>query len=361
MKYALTIVVLAIALGASSQGTSLVRERRGDTTDLSPAKGEAQVEPLRLVKTMEIPAVEGKFDHFGVDVKGQRLFLTSTAHKSIEVFDLAAGKWIRSIGGFVTPHAILYIPASNRLLVSDGGDDTPNGWCRIVRGDTFEIIASLKLAVDADPIRYDPATKHLYIANGGKDAGNSYSLISVIDTTNGEHVGDIRVESPELEAMAVERSGKRLFVNIKTHNQIGIIDPEKQQVVSTWPIPDAKVPTPMALDEDHHRLLVACRTPPRLVVFNTETGKEVASVPCGGGADDLFYDGARKRIYITGEEGLISVIGQTDPDHYEAIKTITTGPLARNSLFVPELNQFFVAVPGKGEQKAKVLVFQAEP
>jgi len=66
MKYALTIVVLAIALGASSQRTSLVQERREDRTELSPAKGKSQVEPLRLVKTMEVPGVEGKFDHFGV-------------------------------------------------------------------------------------------------------------------------------------------------------------------------------------------------------------------------------------------------------------------------------------------------------
>jgi DNA-binding beta-propeller fold protein YncE len=219
----------------------------------------------------------------------------------------------------------LYIPTSNKLLISDGGDDTPNGWCRIVSGDTYEIIDSPKLAVDADPIRYNPTTEHLYIANGGKDTGNNYSLISVIDTIDGGHVGDIRVESPELEAMAVERSGKRLFVNIKTHNQIGIIDPEKQQVVSTWPIPEAGVPTPMALDEDHHRLLVACRKPPRLVEFNTETRKVVASVPCGGGADDMYYDGARKRIYITGEEGLISIVGQINPDRYELIKTLPTG------------------------------------
>ena len=361
MKYALTIVALAFALGVSPQLTTLVHARREDRAKLNPANGESQVEPLRLVKTMEVPGGEAKFDHFAVDLKGQRLFLSSTGHKAVEVFDLAAGKWIHSIGGFVTPHAILYIPESNKLLISDGGDDTPNGWCRIVRGDTYEIIDSLKIGVDADGMRYDPTTKHLYIVNGGKDAGNNYSLISVIDTTEGKHVGDIRVESPELEAMAFEPSSKRLFVNIKTHNQIGIIDPEKQKVVSTWPIPEGTVPTPIALDRDHHRLLVACRKPPRLVVFNTETGKAVASVPCVGGADDMFYDGARKRIYITGEEGAISIIGQTNPDHYEPIKTIPTAPLARNSLFVPELNQFFVAVPGKGEQKAKVLVFQVEP
>jgi hypothetical protein len=97
MKYALTIVALLFALGVSPQLTTLVHERREDQTKLNPAKSESQVEPLRLVKTMEVPGVEGKFDHFAVDLKGKRLFLTASVHKTVEVFDLAAEKWIHSI------------------------------------------------------------------------------------------------------------------------------------------------------------------------------------------------------------------------------------------------------------------------
>jgi hypothetical protein len=36
----------------------------------------------------------------------------------------------------------------------------------------------------------------------------------------------------------------------------------------------------------------------------------------------MSYDSARKRIYVTGEEGFISVIAQVDADHYEAIAKI---------------------------------------
>jgi hypothetical protein len=39
-------------------------------------------------------------------------------------------------------------------------------------------------------------------------------------------------------------------------------------------------------------------------VFNTDTGKVVATIPCVGNADDMSYDQARKRIYVTGEAGL---------------------------------------------------------
>jgi DNA-binding beta-propeller fold protein YncE len=318
-------------------------------------------EPLRLVKTIDVPGVEGKFDHFAVDLKAQRLFLAAPVHKTVEVFDLVTGTRIHSISGLVTPHAVLHIPTSNKLLISDGGNDTPNGWCRILRGDTFETIQSVRLSVDADSIRYDPDSKYLYMTNGGDDAHNNYSLISIINTSDDKHVGDIRVESPSLEAMAIEQSGRRLFVNMEANHQIGVIDLDKRQVVSTWPIPDAEGNAPMKLDEAQHRLFIGVHKPARFVVFDTDTGKVVLTVPCVGGADDLFYDPVRQNIYISGDEGFVSVIRQRNADSYEAIAKIPTGPGARNSLFVPELNQLFVAVPGKGEQKAKVLVFQVEP
>jgi DNA-binding beta-propeller fold protein YncE len=319
----------------------------------------AQQEPLRLIQTMALPGVvEGKFDHLAVDIKGNRLFLAARSNKTIEVFDLATGKRIHSISGYGTPHAEYYVPGSNELLVAVGDDGT----CKFFRGDTFELIKSVKISVGADSIVYDPGSKYLYIVNGGKDIDNNeFSLVSVIDATKRENLGDIRVEGAELEAMAVERSGTRLFVNMKTLKQVGIIDRNKRKVVATWPIPEAGVNTPMTFDEAHHRLFVGARVPSEVVVFDTDTGKVVARVPCVGDADDMSYDSARKRIYVTGEEGFISVIAQTDADHYQPIAKIKTRPNARNSLFVPELNRFFVGVPRDGNQEAEVLVFQVQP
>ena len=73
---------------------------------------------------------------------------------------------------------------------------------------------------------------------------------------------------------------------------------------------------PMTLDEADHRLFVVTRFPARLLVFDTNTGKTVQSLPAVGDCDDLFYDPARKRIYASGGEGAISVFQQKDADHY---------------------------------------------
>jgi hypothetical protein len=55
------------------------------------------------------------------------------------------------------------------------------------------------------------------------------------------------------------------------------------------------------------------------------------------------------------------VIAQRDADHYDQVAKVPTGVGARISLFVPELNRLFVAVPRRGRQDAEILVFDVQP
>src|SRR5712692_7535403 len=78
--------------------------------------------PLKLIATTPMPGFTGDFDHFGLDLKGNRLFLAAEEHKTVEVFDLRTGERIHSIEGFGQPLMMVYLPKSNRLVVTDGGD-----------------------------------------------------------------------------------------------------------------------------------------------------------------------------------------------------------------------------------------------
>jgi hypothetical protein len=68
-------------------------------------------------------------------------------------------------------------------------------------------------------------------------------------------------------------------------------------------------------------------------VLDTDTGKVIAKIPCVGEADDMFYDEARKRIYVTGDEGFISIIAQADADHYEPMAKLRIPGRARGIRF----------------------------
>ena len=113
--------------------------------------------------------------------------------------------------------------------------------------------------------------------------------------------------------------------------------------------------------EADHRLFVVTRRPAKLLVLDTDSGKEVASYPAVGDADDLFYDLAHRRVYISGGEGSLDVFSQGDRDHYQLTGRIRTASGARTSWFVPELNRLYLAVPPRGDQTAEIRVYEAQP
>lgn len=128
----------------------------------------------------------------------------------------------------------------------------------------------------------------------------------------------------------------------------------------TWPIVNAQNNFPMALDETNHRLSVGTRDPPKLMIFDTNSGKVVSILDIANDADDIFYDASKKRIYVSCGEGFVNIIQQQDADHYSPIANILTAPGSRTSLFVPESHRFYLAVPHIGNQVSKILIYQVK-
>src|SRR6267143_735579 len=309
--------------------------------------------PIKLIQTLELPAeVKGNFDHFGIDLKGGRLFATPEGYHAVVVFDLKTGKLVHKMDGIGKPHAVLYREDLNRIYVTDGDA----GDLKIFDGTMYKLASSVKLLEDADSIGYDPATKYLYIDNGGGDVHQTYSMLSVVDTTAGKKITDIKIYGDTLEAMALEKGSSRMYVNNKAKSQVDVIDREKRELIASWPVTKGKVNVAMALDEAKHRLFIACRGGQR-VVMDTQTGKEIVALPITKGADDLTYDPGSKRIYAACD-GDADVYEQSDPDNYKLLAKVPTGPVGRTALLVPDLKRYFVAVPQHGTTSAEVLVFE---
>jgi DNA-binding beta-propeller fold protein YncE len=311
-------------------------------------KGQEKL-PLKLVVTTPMPGFTGDFDHFGLDLKGNRLFLAAEDQKTIEVFDLRTGKRIHSIEGFGHPLTMVYLPESNRLLVTNGDtDDVAQVDC-----NEYKIMNTLKLGKGVDHSAFNPINKYFYVENGAAPDGKSHSL-AIIDTKSFKVVGEIPgLSGDSNEGMVIDRAGKKLYVNMTGSDEVGVIDLSTRQIIDRWPLPDVHVAHAIALDEPNHRLFTATRKPPQFIVFNTDTGKVVASLPCVGVNSDMSLDIAHKRIYITGSD-TATVIEQRDADHYEHIAEVPTAYRAKSSIFVPQLNRLYVADSGKGKPDAKL-------
>lgn len=309
--------------------------------------------PLMPIDSIALPAtVQGRFDHFGVDLKHNRLFATPEDHHAVLVLDLVSGKPIAEIPGIAKPHAVLYRDDVDRIFVTDGDA----GALKIFYGKTYQPAGAIPLAKDADSIGYDAASQRLYVVNGGKDAGQPYSMLSVIDTAAGKKLTDIRIDGETLEAMALDAFRPRLYVNNRARNQVTVVDRWKNAVVASWPVKLCSDNVAMALDENHQRLFVGCRSG-QVAIFDTNTGKELQSQPITKGVDDMTYDAGSKRLYAIGG-GMVDVIQEIDADHFRAIGSVVAGDQAKTGRLVPEINRYFAAVPQAGSGIASIRVLQ---
>ena len=306
--------------------------------------------PLKLIATTPLPGFTGDLDHFGVDVRGGRLFLASEVQKTVEVFDLHTGKRIHSIRGFGQPLTMAYLPDSDRLIVTDGGDTDA---VELVDCNEYKIIRTLKLGPGVDHGVYNRVDKNFYVENGGGPTSKIH-MLTIIDTNSLKAVGEITgLPGDSNEGMVIDGAGKKLYVNLTGSDEVGVIDLAARQIVGRWPLPDAHVAHAIALDELHHRLFTATRKPALFIVFDIDSGKVVATLPCVGVNSDMSLDAANKRIYVTGSE-TATVIEQRDADHYEHVAEVPTAYRAKSSIFVPELKRLYVADSGKGRPDAKL-------
>ena len=321
------------------------------TLALCPLTARAQEKlPLKLITTIPMPGFTGDFDHFALDQKGNRLFLASEDQKTVEVFDLQTGARMHSIKGFGQPLTMTYLPASNRLIVTDGGDTDA---VELVDCKDYEIIGTLKLGQGVDHSAYNPVNDYFYVENGGGPADKTH-VLTIIDTKSFKKVGEIAgLPGNSNEGMVIDHEGKKLYVNLTGTDEVGVIDLHARQLIAKWLLPDAHVGHAIALDETNHRLFTATRRPAQFIVFNMDTGKVVASLPCVGVNSDMWVDFARKRIYVTGSE-TASVFEQRDADHYEHVAEVPTAYRAKSSMFVPGLKRLYVADSGKGKPDANL-------
>ncbi|HEU5411754.1 MAG TPA: hypothetical protein VFU57_12095, partial [Candidatus Acidoferrales bacterium] len=222
-------------------------------------------EPLRLVHRIKLPAeVKGRFDHFGVDLQGGRLFLAAESMHEVLVLNLQTGMLLHRITAVQIPHAIVFRQSGDRIYVTDGGA----GAVKIFDGKSYRLLKTIKLQVDADSVAYDQTMRNLYVVNGGEDAHSPQSFISIIDMNKNARTADIKLDSPHVEAMALDTSNSRLYANDTAKNAVDVVDRGKNTVITSWLVKLCKQNVPAAVDSVDHRLFVGCRNG-EISIFDT--------------------------------------------------------------------------------------------
>ena len=329
--------VIAIALLGFAFRSSLPNGLRAQQSGSTLA-------PMALTNRVALPGVVGRLDHLTTDNKHGRVIVAGLGNNTVEVVAGFPLKDIHSIPGQDGPQGVLYVQEIDKLFVSNEG-----GKVNVYEGDDYKFVKSIDFKDGADNLRYDPAEKLVYV---------SYKEgIGLIDTKTLERLPTVYRFPEQPESYRLETNGPRIFVNLPKASSVVTIDRKTGQTLATWKVTDAHTNFSMILDEANHRLFSVFRNPSTVMVFDTETGKIVAKLPCVLDVDDIWYVASTKRLYVTGGEGFVDVFHQNDPEHYELIGKIPTFTGARTSVVWEEYRArqgMVIAVPATSNQGAEL-------
>ena len=281
----------------------------------------------RQVAAIPLGAPE-RWDYVVADAPSGRVFV---AHGDrLTVVD---GRALKPIGDVTLLKGVThgtYVAAETGLGFTDDGEA---GKAIAFDLKTLAIRATLDAAPDADGIA--GVGDKVYVVDG--DSG----VVTVIDAAGPRVVSTIKIGG-SLESAAVDGQG-HLFVNGAARAEIVRIDTASNTVTARWPVPDCKSPHGLAVDPARHRVFTSCVNG-RLDILDTQSGREVASMPIGLGTDSAAFDPVRRRIFSSnGRDGTISVIQEVDADTYRPLPSVKTQLSARTMAVDTSTGRLFVA------------------
>jgi DNA-binding beta-propeller fold protein YncE len=312
---------------------------------------EREAPPVREVQEIPLPGVQGRLDHFTIDAKRKRVIFSGLGNNTVQVVDVFAGRMIHQIDGLAEPQGTLYLEEWDKLYVANSAD----GHVSVYDGAKFALLDRIDFGEGSDPdnLRYDAVAKKIYLGYGD-------GAIAVIDPVTDKRLPTEYKFVGHPEGFQLETKGPRIFVNVADTKSIQVINRQSGKIVS-WTLPNGHSANfPMVLDEANRRVFVGTRKPSRLTVFDMDSGKVVASLPTAGDMDDMFYDADRKRIYVAGGEGFLSVVQQIDADHYTDMGKFPTAIGTRTGVWYAKRDRLYIAAPPGGVLGARLLVFEAQ-
>jgi YVTN family beta-propeller protein len=257
---------------------------------------------------------DGKWDIPTVDSAMQRLYLSRGTH--VVIVDTSSGRAVGDIADTPGVHGIAIAPELGRGYISMGKSDQ----VKVFDLKTLAVLATVGVGAKPDGILYEPLTHAVYAFNGHSDNA------SVIDTSSNKVVATIALKGAPEFARA-DGMGN-VYVNIENTNELVALDAKQQKLMTRWPLPGCEGPTGLALDAAHHRSFSVCANS-KMSILDLATGRAVASLPIGAGVDGAEFDVDSQNAFSANGEGTLTVVHETDPEHFAVAQTLVTTRGAR--------------------------------
>jgi DNA-binding beta-propeller fold protein YncE len=302
------------------------------------AAGAAQAAGSGYHVIDRVSGPDGGWDYVRVDPTNNRVLVAHGG--SVVVFDLATKAVTPGVAPGAGLHDPLPVNGGSELLVTNGG----TAEAVFYNAKTFAEVARVKTGVGPDAAAFDAHSGLVLVMDhrGGD--------VTLIDPKAHKAVGSIQVGG-DLEAAAVDGAG-RAYVNVENKNEIAVLDLAKRTVAARYPLAGCDGPTGLAYDAADKQLIAACDG--ASVVVDASTGKIVATLPTGKGADGVAFDPRQRLAFVpAGRDGTLAVvsIGKGKASIVDTVKTEVSArtiglDLRDGRLYLPSAE--FGARPGGG-------------
>jgi DNA-binding beta-propeller fold protein YncE len=275
-----------------------------------PLAANAAAPSLEQVDRIHIGG-EARWDYVSVDSAAHRLYLSHGTQT--EVIDTRTDKPVGTIADTPGVHGIAIAADLGLGFISDGKADRVT----VFELATLKTHASIAVGGNPDAILYDPASHRVMTFNGrSRD-------VTLIDAVQGTVVATVPAGGKPEYAQSGDAG--LVWFNVEDTNEIAALDPVQGKLVRRIPLAPCEGPSGLAVD-DRQRLYAVCENRQMAVV--AKDGKVLGHAAIGAGADGVAWlDGAAWSA--NGKDGTISEVRETTPGHFETTATIPSAPGAR--------------------------------
>jgi len=290
-----------------------------------------------VIKTYKLGG-EGGWDYLTVDASARHFYISRGTH--VIVLDADSGKNVGDIPDTPGVHGIALAPELGKGFVSNGREGTVS----VFDIKTLVPIGSkIKVGENPDAILYEPATKRVFTFNGRSQDSTA------IDAASGKVLGTIKLDGKP-EFAASDAKGE-VFVNIEDKSELTVIDPNKLEVKTKWPLAPCTEPSGLALDRKNRRLFVGCDNK-MMAVVDADSGKVLATPAIGEGVDATAYDDETGLAFASCGEGVLTVVREDSPQKFSVVENVKTEPGARTMALDTKTHNVFTVTAKFGPPPA---------
>ena len=265
-----------------------------------------------------------RWDYLTVDSAAHRLYVSHATQT--EVIDTRTDQLVGTIADTAGVHGIAIAADLGLGFISDGKADAVT----VFELDTLKTRTTIAVGANPDAILYDPASHRVMTFNGKSQD------VTLIDAAQGTVVATVAVGGkPEFAQLGAQG---RVWFNVEDTGEMAVLDPAQAKVVRRVPLAPCDSPSGLAVD-GRHRHYAVCEN--RQMVVVAPDGKVLGRSAIGAGADGVAWmDGAAWSA--NGQDGTISVVREVRPGRFATTETIPTAPGARTIAADPATHRLYL-------------------